>query len=102
MHWFVDVVSKSSINPHLFNRLYAALPRKFDIEMLPVLITLISMYDDTPEPSSAVAVILAVPGFTLVTRPSEFTVATFVLEEDYLIFLLVAFDGETYAFTSVV
>ena len=70
--------------------------------MLPVLITLISMYDDTPEPSSAVAVILAVPGFTLVTRPSEFTVATFVLEEDHLIFLLVAFDGETYAFTSVV
>ena len=70
--------------------------------MLPVLITLISTYDDTPEPSSAVAVILAVPGFTLVTRPSEFTVATFVLEEDHLIFLFVALDGETYSFTSVV
>lgn len=45
----------------------------------------------------AVAVIVAVPDPLEVTRPEEDTVATFVLDEDHVTVLFVAFDGVTVA-----
>ena len=51
-----------------------------------------------PEPSAAVAVILAVPFFLAVTLPAEDTVAIFLLEVFQITFLLEAFFGVTVAF----
>jgi hypothetical protein len=51
-----------------------------------------------PEPSAAVAVIVALPAFLAVTLPAEETVATFLLEVFHKTFLLLAFLGVTVAF----
>ena len=47
--------------------------------------------------STVVAVTIAVPIALNVTLPEDVTVATLVLEEDHIIDLLTAFDGNTVA-----
>jgi hypothetical protein len=48
-------------------------------------------------PSCVVTVIVADPTATAVTRPVLLTVATELLDEVHITFLLVAFEGETVA-----
>ena len=48
-------------------------------------------------PSTVVTVIVAVPAATPVTTPAADTVAIFVLLDDQVTFLLVAFGGATVA-----
>ena len=50
-----------------------------------------------PLPSAAVAVIVAVPADTAVTRPSASTVAMDSLEDDHVMFLFEALVGATVA-----
>lgn len=52
---------------------------------------------DLPEPSAALAVIVAVPGALPVTTPVLDTVATDALFDDHVTDLLLAFDGDTAA-----
>ena len=52
---------------------------------------------DLPEPSAAVAVIVAAPALTAVTVPSAATVATEASEDAHFKALLAAFSGVTVA-----
>ena len=61
----------------------------------PVTVTLQTA--DLPEPSAAVAVIVAAPALTAVTVPSGATVATSSSEDAHFKALLAAFSGATVA-----
>ena len=54
-----------------------------------------------PEPSAAVAVIVALPFFTAVTVPFDETLAIFLLEDVQITFLLLAFFGVRVAFNLI-
>ena len=61
-------------------------------------LTLTVQLAETPLPSAAVQVTVAVPEPTAVTKPAEDTVATLVLLDYHVTFLFVALLGETDAF----